>query len=220
MKRAQSARAFNRDYLAAIAFWAVGRTLRLQVHRVLSIPLERRNASTPPPPGMRFLAVHNSAELHGLRERNPAIEDQLNDESGPSCQSIVAKGDAIYALVEAERVACQLNIRHGAIAVDSPTALTFSFAADSAFLDFLHTRDLYRGRGLARALIQYACDDAARLGMTRCFAHVRATNHSSLRAFRRCDWRPSAVILTARSGRFLGAPGCRRAGMDVSAIPA
>jgi GNAT superfamily N-acetyltransferase len=220
MNPVQAARAFNRDYFAAVAFWVVGRTTRLQVHHVLSIPLEPRATPVPPPPAMRFLAVRNGAELRELRELNRTIENQLNEESGPSCQSIIDKGGAVYAVIEAERVACQLNIRHGAIAVDSPTALTFSFAAARAFLDFLHTRDEYRGRGLARALIQYACDDAARLGMRRCFAHVRATNHSSLRAFRRGGWQRSALILSTRSGRFLGAPGCRRAGMDVSLIPA
>ncbi|MFP5407378.1 MAG: GNAT family N-acetyltransferase, partial [Gammaproteobacteria bacterium] len=206
------ARVLHPDYLAAVGFWALGRTLRLQVHRVLSIALEGASAAEEPPSGLRFVAVRNAGELRNMGQ---GLEDQLNEESGPSCRSILDAGGSLYALAEGEQVACQLNIRRGVVAVDSPTKLTLSFPDGSAFLDFLHTRDDYRGRGLATALIRYACGDIARVGTRSCLAHVRATNHSSLRAFRRCGWERRAAIFTTRSGRFLAAPGCRQAGMDV-----
>lgn len=208
-------RTLHRDYFSAVAFWTIGRTLRLQVHQVLCIDLDAGCAAPASAPGMRLLAVRNEQDLAAV---SPAIEEQLDEQSGPSCRSILARGGALYAIAEGERIACQLNIRRGTVQVDSPTTLTLAFPPGSAFLDFLHTREAFRGRGLAAALIRHACADIARHGTQRCFAHVRATNHSSLRAFRRAGWRRCAAILTTRSGRYIAAPGCLRAGMQVTTL--
>jgi GNAT superfamily N-acetyltransferase len=203
-------------YLAAVFYWATSRVLRLQVHNVLTIALSRAAARIPElPPDYRFHAIRDTDQLAAL---GGAIEAQLNDQSGLSCRSMLARGDRIYAIVDSRGVACQLNMRRAPLTVDSPSELVFEFDADCRFLNYLYTRDDQRGRGLAGRLIRLAAADCADEGSTRCFSHVRATNHASLRAFRRCGWKRSARILSTRSGRFLAAPGCLAAGLAVRRV--
>jgi ribosomal protein S18 acetylase RimI-like enzyme len=203
-------------YMSAVAYWAFGRVSRLQVHKVLVVDLSPdAGRGVALPTGFAFCALH---DLHGLTELGAGVEEQIDQQSGLRCRSLLARGDRVYALVESGRVACQLNIRRGPVAVDSPTDLMFDFAVGDLFLNYLHTRDQYRGRGLASALIRLACADAARGGARRCLCHVRATNHSSIAAFCRCSWAQAARILTTRTGRFIAAPGCSSLGMTVRAV--
>lgn len=217
MKRSNPVRRLaDPHYLAAVFYWATSRTLRLQVHDVLTIALSRETGRDPELPShYRFHAIHDT---DGLAVLGGAIEAQLNDQSGLSCRSMLARGDGIYTIVDSRGVACQLNMRRAPLTVDSPCELVFDFDADCRFLNYLYTRDDQRGRGLAGRLIRLAAADCAERGSTRCFSHVRATNHASLAAFRRCGWKRSARILSTRSGRFLAAPGCVGAGLNVSRI--
>lgn len=217
MKRSRYVRRLaDRHYLAAVFYWATSRILRLQVHDVLTIAPSRDNARNPElPPVYRFYAIHDVDQLTVL---GGAVETQLDDHSGLSCRSMLARGDRIYAIVDSGGVACQLNMRRAPLAVDSPSRLVFDFGADGRFLNYLYTRDDQRDRGLAARLIELAVADCADGGSTRCFSHVRATNYASLAAFRRCGWKRSARILSTRAGRFLAAPGCRAAGLNVAEV--
>ncbi|HRO58335.1 MAG TPA: GNAT family N-acetyltransferase [Burkholderiaceae bacterium] len=216
MKRQATGRLADPLYLSAVLYWGLSRVFSLQVHKVLAVPLSadtRQRIELPP--GYSFHAVRNIERLSAL---GPSIEEQLDEQSGLSCRAMLARGDRIYAIVESDRVACQVNIRRGPLTVDSPSDLAFDFRNGDLFLNYLHTREDYRGKGLATKLIRLACADAADQQAMRCFSHVRATNHASLAAFRRCGWEEVARILSTRSGRFIAAPGCAAAGMKVTKL--
>lgn len=205
------------DFLAALCYWGLRRIIFIQVHRVFSIRLSPAPplSSGKPVPGF---SMHVLRHLDDLASLAPGVEDQLNEQTGNSCRSLLAQGDWIYFTADGRHVACQLNIRRGNVRVDSPVDLQFDFEHCDAFLNYLHTREKYRGRSLAGRLISFACEDLARKGVRRCFSHIRGSNFSSISAFRRAGWVPCAYILTSTSKRLLGVPGCARAGMRVERV--
>lgn len=111
-----------------------------------------------------------------------------------------------------------MNVCQGEIDIDSPAPLRLSLSAGTVFLTFLHTRDRFRGHGLAVRLIDATVESEYAVGVDRLLAHIRATNFASMMAFRRAGWQPRAWIVSTRSGRFLGAPGCRRIGLAISPL--
>lgn len=205
----------NRTYLSATLYWILRKLTGIQFHQVFSI-----NVSAAP----RDIQLTKPFEVSILERVEdvdclpPGIEAQLNEQSGMSCRALCECGARLYFINDGKNVACQLNIRSSDVEVDSPTHLNLQFQCNDAFLNYLYTHDAYRGKGLARELILYACNDLERLGKQRCFAHIRATNHASLSAFQRSGWRQCCKIITTTSGRFLGAPGCPESGVKVSPI--
>lgn len=208
-------RLFRRDYLAAVLFWAIARVARLQVHRVVIVRADRR----PPPqascPDFSLLGIHDLVSLGRL---GAELESQIDDESGMRCRALIGKGSSVFVALDEGAVACQLTVYRGEVFVDSPTDLRFSLAPGTSFFGYVHTRDRYRGRGLASRLIDFARAREMDAGASSCIAHIRATNHASMITFRRAGWRPQAWLLTSRSGKFLGAPGCQRLGLRVNPL--
>lgn len=217
MQNFLSRRLTQPDYLAAIFFWGIRRAFRVQIHRILRLDLARVSISDIPnvPSGFALQVVSNQDDL---RELPPNLEAQLNEQCGSSCRTLIEEGSEIYFLVEQDRVASQLNIRRGRVRVDSPTDLLFGFGESDAFLNYLHTREEYRGRNFAKILIDFACQKLACRGIDRCFSHVRGSNFASMTAFRRSGWAPCGYLLTSSSGRLLATPGCGRTGISVEVI--
>lgn len=204
----------NRDYLSALFFWVIRRVTGVQVHRVMTLDLRERvpGAGVTEASGLRVSVIRHPEDLDGLRRD---IVEQLNEQSGSSCRTLVSRGDWVYFMTDDDRVACQMNVRHGSFEVDSPTDLAIRIEPRCSFWGHLYTRPDYRGKGVAGALLHHAADDSARAGVMRCYSHIRSTNHMSMRAVRKDGWVPAALMLTSASGRLLGAPGCRRIGLDV-----
>lgn len=205
------------DFLAAVCYWGLRRILFVQVHRVFFIGLSP-GATLPSGTQMLGFSTHVLYRLDDLASLAPGIEDQLNEQTGISCHSLLEQGGRIYFIAHGQHVACQLNIRRGKVLVDSPVDLLFDFDEYDAFLNYLHTREKYRGKSLAGSLISYACEDMAHNGVRRCFSHIRGSNYSSISAFRHAGWAPCAYILTSASKRLLGIPGCSRAGVRVEQV--
>src|SRR5207247_883547 len=84
------------------------------------------------------------------------------------------------------------------------------------FLAFLYTYPRFRRRGLAEALIRLVCHSLTEQGYARCLCHIRMSNVPSLAAFRRAGWARAAWLVTSTGGRFLGAPGAARAGLQLT----
>jgi GNAT superfamily N-acetyltransferase len=202
-------------YLLACTHWAWRKLTTIQVHHVYMIDLVTTTACLP---ADEHLEAHVLATVDDLRGLPPGIEQQLNEQTGQSCLRLLQRGARIYYFSEGEVVACQLNILRDEVIVDSPCDLAFRFEPEDTFLNYLHTRERYRGRGLARTLIRHACADLAAVGSRRCFAHIRATNHPSLTAFRNAGWKLAGRIVTTTSKRFIAAPGCKESRMQVRAI--
>ena len=208
----------NRDYLSAVFFWIVRRLTGVQVHRVMTLELRGRvpGAEVADGSDLRFLVLRDPGDLEGLRSD---IVEQLDEQCGSSCRALVSRGDWVYFVTDGDgRVACQMNVRHGSFEVDSPTDLAIRVGPQCSFWGHLYTRPDYRGRGVAGAILRYAADDSARAGLIRCYSHIRSTNHMSMRAVRKDGWVPAALMLTSASGRLLGAPGCKRIGLEVTPI--
>jgi GNAT superfamily N-acetyltransferase len=199
------------DYLLAVALWAFGRVSGLQFHRVLVAPARSPSLHTD-----EAFRHHRIADRPVLDHLGGDVELQLDEQSGPSCRTLLARGHRIHALLADRTVACQLNVCLGEFDIDSPALLRLALADGTGFVGFLHTRDRFRGHGLAARLIEAAIDNERAAGVERFMAHVRATNFTSMMAFRRAGWQPKAWIVSTRSGRFLGAPGCRRIGLRIS----
>jgi GNAT superfamily N-acetyltransferase len=154
-------------------------------------------------------------------QRLPAgMEEQLDEQGGLSCRSLFERGGRIYFFAAGAEVACQMSCREGEVTVDSPCDLVLGFEPDDSFLVYLYTRERHRGHGLARKLIDYVSADLAARGQRRCFAHIRATNHASLAAFRHAGWKLCGRIITTTSKRFIAAPGCRRARVRIRELTA
>lgn len=204
----------NPTYLSACFHWG-GRLLTgVQVHDVYSADLQSARR-TLPDSGLCFRVLETTNDLHTL----PAgMEEQVDAQSGLSCRHLVENDARIYLLTHGEQLACQLNIRCGEVTIDSPTDLRLRFDADTAFLNYLYTREPYRGRSLAGELISRACDDLAQKGVRRCLAHIRATNHASLASFKKAGWMHCGRIISTTSGRFIAAPGCEKSGMLVQPL--
>ncbi len=205
----------DRTYLSATLYWVLRKLTGVQFHQVFAIDVSAASANLQLSKPFLISVLACAQDIDLL----PAgMESQLNEQSGLSCRALCERGALLYFIHDGKDVACQLNIRNSDVVVDSPTHLNFQFAANDAFLNYLFTRDTYRGQGLARQLILYACADLARRGKRRCFAHIRATNHASLSAFQRSGWRQCCKLITTTTGRFLAAPGCRKSGMTVSPV--
>ena len=213
--RAIARKLTNPTYLSATLYWLLRKLTGVQFHQVVAMDLSTNT---------RNMAVAEHLEISILErvqdvDQLPAgIETQLDEQSGMSCRSLCERGARLYLIHNGKDVACQLNIQTGEVVVDSPVPLRLRFHADHAFLNYLFTHNAYRGRGLARELIQYACHDLSKHGKKRCFAHIRATNFASLSAFRRTGWSQCGKIITTTSGRFLAALGCAQSGMNVDRI--
>jgi ribosomal protein S18 acetylase RimI-like enzyme len=198
----------------ACIYWAVRKLTTVQVHHVYAIdlvPVTEAFSLAPP------FQAHVLASLDELRALPEGIETQLNEQTGLSCRTLLQRGTRIYFFTDGHRVACQMNARQGEVLVDSPCDLVFRLEPDDVFLTYLYTREQYRGRGLARALIRYVCEDLAAKGIRRCFAHIRATNYASATAFRNAGWSPRGRIISTTSKRFIAAPGCRKSRVQVRA---
>jgi L-amino acid N-acyltransferase YncA len=104
------------------------------------------------------------------------------------------------------------------VTVDSPTDLSLQLDAGTVFLNYLYTREPYRGRSLAGELIRLACADLAAKGLRRCLAHIRATNHASLASFKKAGWTRCGRIISTTSGRFIAALGCEQSGLRVQPL--
>lgn len=205
----------NPAFFRAILYWILRRLTGIQVHDVYAIELIPSTVSLNADSNPKLTVLRHLDDFLRLPD---GVEQELNEQSGHSCRALVEQGNRVYAATEGQHVACQLNIRYGEVAVDSPSELIFTFAPDDAFLNYLHTRDDYRGRGLAGALLSAACDDLAKQGKRRCIAHIRATNYISITAFRNAGWKHKARIVTTTSGRLLATPNCRKIGMLIQEI--
>lgn len=208
-------RIFRRDYLAAVLFWALARLARLQVHRVVIVRVDRRPAARASRTDFSLLGIHDPESLDRL---GADLESQIDEESGIGCRTLIARGNSVFVALDQGAVACQLTVYRGEVVVDSPTDLRFSLAPGASFFGYMHTRDRFRGRGLASSLIEFARASEMDSGATSCLAHIRATNHASMTTFRRAGWQPEAWLLTSRTGSLLGAPGCQRIGLRVSPL--
>lgn len=205
----------NPTYLSATLYWALRKLTGVQIHKVVTIGLNTDTLGTPAAEHLEISVLERVQDA----DRLPAgIKAQLDEQSGMPCRSLCERGTRLYFIHDGKDVACQLNIEVGEVLVDSPTPLRLQFQADHAFLNYLFTHDAYRGRGLARELIRYACHDLSKHGKRSCFAHIRATNFASLSAFRRSGWSQCGKIITTTSGRFLAALGCARSAINVEPI--
>lgn len=202
----------NRAYLSAGTYWAIRRLTGVQFHFLYAANLNSAIRTQEVLP-FEFAVLESKNDLKRLPK---SIEVQLDEQSGLSCCSLLDQNAYIYLLMDGEKLACQLNIRQSQVFVDSPVDLILHLESGTAFLNHLYTRDPYRGRGLAGTLISLACADLASKGLHRCLAHIRATNHSSLSSFRKAGWTVCGRIISTTSGRLLAAPGCEKAGMQVS----
>lgn len=203
----------NRTYLSATLYWVLRKLTGVQVHQVFAIDVSAASRNIQLTKPLQFSVLARAQDVDSLP---PGIEAQLDEQSGMPCRALCECGARLYFIHDGKNVACQLNIRSDNVTVDSPTNLSLQFSTSDTFLNYLFTRDTYRGHGLARVLILYVCADLAKLGKQRCFAHIRATNHASLSTFQRSGWRQCCRIITMTSGRFLAAPGCTRSGIQVS----
>lgn len=204
----------NPIYLSATMYWGLRKLTGVQFHRVVAADL---CAATSTPLALR-LQMRVIKNINDLVQLPVGLETQLNEQSGLSCHKLLEQQARIYLMTDRDKLACQLNIRDGEVIVDSPIDLSLRLDSGTVFLNYLHTRDDYRGRGLAGELIRSACADLAEKGFRRCLAHIRATNHASLTAFRKAGWVPCGRIITTTAGRFIAAPGCEHAGMRVTPI--
>lgn len=205
----------NPTYLSALAYWALRKLTRVQFHHVYAIELSQPQETVELANGLAISVVKDLGDLEKLPS---GLEKQLNEQSGMSCRALCERGARVYFIHNEHDVACQLNISSDEVTVDSPTDLHFRLKASDTFLNYLYTRDAFRGYGLARKLIRYACSDLSKQGKQRCFAHIRATNHASLNAFKLCGWRVCGRIITTTSRRFLAAPGCAQSGILVTPV--
>jgi ribosomal protein S18 acetylase RimI-like enzyme len=81
---------------------------------------------------------------------------------------------------------------------DVPAGLAICFVGFSTFKarPLLNVHDLavapeFRGRGIGKALLDAAADDARRLGYCKLTLEVRADNHKALELYRRAGFRTS-----------------------------
>lgn len=210
-----TSRLTNVIYLSATAYWILRKLTGIQLHKVVAIDTTLTPLSISLEAPLEIAVLKRIQDIDHLPS---GMETQLDEQSGMSCRALCEHGAHLYFIHDGKNIACQLNILTGDIVVDSPTHLQFRFQERQAFLNYLFTRDSYRGHGLARQLIQYACNDLAKRGTQRCFAHIRATNHASLSTFRHSGWKQCGKIITTISGRFLAAPGCAQSGIDVAPV--
>lgn len=202
----------NRSYVSAGTYWAIRRLTGVQFHFVYATYLNSSTSTQVALP-LEFFVLESEADLKKLPKN---IEIQLNEQSGFSCRDLFEQNARIYLLMDGEKLACQLNIRQSEVVVDSPVDLILRFESGTVFLNYLYTRDAYRGHGLAGKLISLACEDLARKGLHRCLAHIRATNHASLSSFRKAGWTTCGRIISTTSGRLIAAPGCEQSGMQIT----
>lgn len=212
---ARASKLTNPTYLSALAYWALRKLTRIQFHHVYAVDLSQPQEAAGLENGFAVSVVKHLEDLENLP---PGMEAQLNEQSGMSCRALCERGARLYFIHSGHDIACQLNINSGEVTVDSPADLHFRLNATDAFLNYLYTRDAFRGHGLARKLIRYACSDLSKQDKQRCFAHIRATNHASLNAFKLCGWRFCGRIITTTSRHFLAAPGCAQSGILVSPV--
>lgn len=201
----------NPIYLSASMYWGFRKLTGVQFHHVYGTDLSS-SISTPLASPLRMRVLEG---INDLLKLPVGLETQLDEQTGLSCRNLLAKHARLYLITDGETLACQLNICEGEVIVDSPTDLSLHLDVGNVFLNYLYTRDIYRGRGLAGELIRLACADLAKKGLRRCLAHIRATNHASLTSFRRAGWTPCGRIITTTSGRFVAAPGCAKSGLRV-----
>lgn len=204
----------NPIYLSASMYWGVRKLTGVQFHCVVAADL-LSSISTPLASPLKMRVVEN---INDLVQLPIGLETQLDEQSGLSCRKLIEQQARIYLVTDGDKLACQLNIRDGEVIVDSPIDLSLRFDAGTVFLNYLYTRDDYRGRGLAGELIRFACTDLVEKGFRHCLAHIRATNHASLASFRKAGWTPCGRIITTTAGRFIAAPGCEHSGMRVTPI--
>lgn len=204
----------NPIYLSASMYWGFRKLTRMQFHHVLAADLRSAMSTSLASP----LQTRALETIDDLVQLPVGLETQLDEQSGLSCRTLLEQQARIYLITDGDRLACQLNIRDGEVIVDSPIDLSLRFDAGTVFLNYLYTRDAYRGRGLAGELMRFACEDLAKKGLWRCFAHIRATNHASLASFRKAGWTRCGRIITTTAGHFIAAPGCEHSGMRVTPI--
>jgi len=202
------------EFLRATVFWALRKLTGFQVHDVFAISLSHHWDSDKTNHAHRFSSCKNDRNNRLL---DPLIEGQLNNHSGPSCKELLDREFDVYYALDDRTVAVQLNMLHGQIIVDSPIDLQLCLGPRVAFLNYLYTHPEYRGRGLARSLMAYACSDQQRQGMQSCLAHVRSTNYSSQRVFGKAGWKRQGKIVTRRGG-LTTTHGCGSAGLAVKSL--
>lgn len=204
----------NPTYLSASMYWGLRKLTGVQFHHVYLRDLSSSTNTLLASP----LQMHVLAASDDLQKLCDGLETQLDEQSGLSCRNLLANHGRIYFITDGDTLACQLNIRNGDVIIDSPTDLSLELDPGIVFLNYLYTRDAYRGRGLAGELISFACADLAKKNHRRCLAHIRSTNHASLASFRKAGWTNCGRIITTTSGRFIAAPGCEKSGMRVRTL--
>lgn len=203
----------NPIYLSAMNYWVLRKLSNIQFHKVYVTNLSATSPEGQPQGSLKISVLAQPEDIDHLPE---GLEIQINEQSGMSCRSLCERGSRLYVIHDGQNIACQLNINMGEIDIDSPIDLRVKLQNGDTFLNYLFTRDKFRGRGLAGELLGYACNDLALLGKQRCFAHVRATNHASRKTFERSGWKECGKIVTTVSGRFIAAPGCAQSGIRIS----
>ncbi|PLW81525.1 hypothetical protein CWI75_14915 [Kineobactrum sediminis] len=200
------------EFLRAVIFWALRKMTGVQIHDVFAKSLGHDTRDNQESIG-RVLPLFKFYRSQSLLD--PIVEDQLNEHSGASCRELIAQGCHVYYALDGSKVAVQLNILYGKTTVDSPIDLLFSLAPGVAFLNYLYTRPECRGLGLANHLMAFACSEERQMGIHKCLAHVRSTNHASQRAFNKAGWKRRGRIVTTRGGNLLGTQGCASLGLNI-----
>jgi len=177
----------------ATLYWLASRLVRLDAHKFYAIEIDYGHAAACEalPDGNTLLCIDSVGQLE---ECSAEIVETLDRQNGVAVRDSVANGGRVYAITCGEAVVAQLRVEFGRSNIDSPFPMALHFGERDAFFSYLYTWPPARGAGWATKLIRIVSSELAAEGWSRCLCHIRATNVPSIATFRRCGWRPVALL--------------------------
>jgi len=187
----------------AAAYWLLRKILRIDTYRIYAFDLAdfTHDGESDLPEDYRFLRLEN---LEGVEGCDPAILEEIEDQSGRGVSNIVADGGRVYAIVHGTEVVSQTNVELRRSRVDMPLRMILEFGEKDAFHSFGYTKPAYRRRRWIFRLRSHVCALLSQEGWQHCVCHVQATNVKEALSLHRSGWKPVAFLFATTGGRLLG----------------